>query len=253
MAVYVTSILYMTDALSAYTLHKKSIHATHILYITCITYGCGSIRHIYITHDRCACHILYNAYNDCRYHVYCICNGFACQVYGTYDDCRYHVYCIYNGFACQVYGTYDDCMYHVYCIYNAFVCQVYGTYDDCMYHVYCIYITALHARYMVHMMIVGTMYIVYITALHARYMVHMMIVHAPRDKVAQWIRCLDYLATHTSLSPIRRGFVPGFVNYKKGALDSQLQVIKFSSCLPMVGGSLRVLRLIPPLKLVAMI
>jgi hypothetical protein len=52
---------------------------------------------------------------------------------------------------------------------------------------------------------------------------------------------LDYLTTHTSLSPIRRGFVPGFVNYKKGALDSQLQMIKFTSCLPMVGGSLRVL------------
>jgi hypothetical protein len=30
-------------------------------------------------------------------------------------------------------------------------------------------------------------------------------------------------------------------------------VIKFTSCLPMVGGSLRVLRLPPPLKLVAMI
>jgi len=30
-------------------------------------------------------------------------------------------------------------------------------------------------------------------------------------------------------------------------------VIKFTSCLPMVGGSLRVLRLLPPLKLVAMI
>jgi hypothetical protein len=27
---------------------------------------------------------------------------------------------------------------------------------------------------------------------------------------------LDYLITHTSLSPIRRGFAPGFVNYKKG-------------------------------------
>jgi len=26
---------------------------------------------------------------------------------------------------------------------------------------------------------------------------------------------LDYLTTHTSLSPIRRGFEPGFVNYKK--------------------------------------
>ena len=41
--------------------------------------------------------------------------------------------------------------------------------------------------------------------------------------------------------------------YKKGALDSQPQVIKFTSCLPMVGGSLQVLRLLPPLKLVAMI
>jgi len=27
---------------------------------------------------------------------------------------------------------------------------------------------------------------------------------------------LDYLATHTSLSPIRHGFAPGFVNYEKG-------------------------------------
>jgi hypothetical protein len=29
---------------------------------------------------------------------------------------------------------------------------------------------------------------------------------------------LDYLTTHTILSPIRRGFAPGFLNYKKGAL-----------------------------------
>jgi len=36
-------------------------------------------------------------------------------------------------------------------------------------------------------------------------------------------------------------------------LDSQPQVIKLKSCLPMVSGSLRVLRLLPPLKLVAMI
>jgi hypothetical protein len=34
-------------------------------------------------------------------------------------------------------------------------------------------------------------------------------------------------------------------------LDSQSQVIKFTRCLSMVGGSLRVLRLLPPLKLVA--
>jgi hypothetical protein len=27
---------------------------------------------------------------------------------------------------------------------------------------------------------------------------------------------LDYLTIHTSLSPIRRGFATGFVNYKKG-------------------------------------
>jgi hypothetical protein len=27
---------------------------------------------------------------------------------------------------------------------------------------------------------------------------------------------LDYLTTQTSLSPIRRGFAPGFVNYQKG-------------------------------------
>jgi hypothetical protein len=29
------------------------------------------------------------------------------------------------------------------------------------------------------------------------------------------------------------GFASGFVNYKKGALDSQPQVIKFTSCLPL--------------------
>jgi hypothetical protein len=71
-------------------------------------------------------------------------------------------------------------------------------------------------------------------------------------RVAQWVRSLD-LTAHTSLSPIRRGFAPIFVNYKKGALDSLPLVIKFASCLPRVGGSLRVLRLPPPLKLVAMI
>jgi hypothetical protein len=71
-------------------------------------------------------------------------------------------------------------------------------------------------------------------------------------RVAQLVRSLD-LTTHTRLSPIRRGFAPSFVNYKKGALDSQPQAIQFTSCLPRVGGSLRVLRLPPPLKLVAMI
>jgi hypothetical protein len=34
--------------------------------------------------------------------------------------------------------------------------------------------------------------------------------------VAQWVRQLDFPTTHTSLSPIRRGFVPTFVNYKNG-------------------------------------
>ena len=34
-------------------------------------------------------------------------------------------------------------------------------------------------------------------------------------RVAQWVTSLD-LTTHTNLSPIRRGLMPGFVNYKKG-------------------------------------
>ena len=37
---------------------------------------------------------------------------------------------------------------------------------------------------------------------------------------------MDYLTTHTSLSPIWRRFAPRFVNYKKGALDSHSHVIK---------------------------
>jgi hypothetical protein len=44
-----------------------------------------------------------------------------------------------------------------------------------------------------------------------------------------------------------------FVNYKKGALDLQPQVIKFTNCLPMVGGSLGVLWVLPSLKLVTTI
>ena len=35
-------------------------------------------------------------------------------------------------------------------------------------------------------------------------------------RVAQWVRSLD-LMTHTSLSPIWRGFAPAFVNYKPEA------------------------------------
>jgi hypothetical protein len=38
---------------------------------------------------------------------------------------------------------------------------------------------------------------------------------SPGARVAQWVRSLD-LTTHTSLSPIRHGFAPSFVNYKKG-------------------------------------
>jgi len=51
----------------------------------------------------------------------------------------------------------------------------------------------------------------------------------PRARAAQWVMSLNP-TTRTSLSPIRRGFAPGFVNYKKGVLDSQSQVIKFTSC-----------------------
>ena len=69
------------------------------------------------------------------------------------------------------------------------------------------------------------------------------------NEFGSWI----YLRTHISLSPIRHGFAPGFVNYKKGALDSQPQVIKLTSYLPMVDGSLWELRLLPQLKLVTMI
>jgi hypothetical protein len=36
-------------------------------------------------------------------------------------------------------------------------------------------------------------------------------------QVAQWVRSLD-LTAHISLSPIRCGFAPSFVNYKKGCI-----------------------------------
>jgi hypothetical protein len=36
------------------------------------------------------------------------------------------------------------------------------------------------------------------------------------------------MTTHTSLSPIRRGFVPGFVNYKKGCTRLAAVSDKFS-------------------------
>ena len=34
--------------------------------------------------------------------------------------------------------------------------------------------------------------------------------------MGQCVKYLDYQIIHTILSPIRRGFAPGFVNYKKG-------------------------------------
>jgi len=49
------------------------------------------------------------------------------------------------------------------------------------------------------------------------------------------------------------GSRPALYITKKGALASQPQVIKFTSYLPMIGGSLGVFQLLPPLKLVAMI
>jgi hypothetical protein len=58
-----------------------------------------------------------------------------------------------------------------------------------------------------------------------------------------------YLTTHTSLSPIWRGFVPGFVNYKKGCIRLAAASDKVYQLL----GSLWILWLLPSLKLVAMI
>jgi hypothetical protein len=70
--------------------------------------------------------------------------------------------------------------------------------------------------------------------------------------VAQWVRLLD-LIPHTSLSPIWRGFTPGFVNYKKGCTrfaatsDKVYQLLAHGRWFSPV-----TLRLPPPLKLVTM-
>ena len=83
--------------------------------------------------------------------------------------------------------------------------------------------------------------------LRCTYMVNVFLQIHLWARVAQRVRSLD-LTTHTSLSPIRRGFVPSFVNYKKGctrlaaASDKVYQLLAHGS-----------LRLPPPLKLVAMI
>ena len=42
---------------------------------------------------------------------------------------------------------------------------------------------------------------------------------------------MDYLTTHTSLSPIRRGFAPGFVNYKLEAQWAEPVSLTFHSAL----------------------
>ena len=49
--------------------------------------------------------------------------------------------------------------------------------------------------------------------------------------MAERVRQLDYLTTHTSLSPIRRGFVPGFVNYKLEAQWAEPVSLTFHSAL----------------------
>ena len=52
--------------------------------------------------------------------------------------------------------------------------------------------------------------------------------------MVQWVRSLD-LTAHTSLSPIWRRFAQP-CKLQKGSLDSQPQVIKFTSCLPRAQG-----------------
>ena len=57
-----------------------------------------------------------------------------------------------------------------------------------------------------------------------------------KARVAQWVRSLD-LTAHTSLSPIRRGFAPSFVIYKKGCTRLAAVSDKVYICLPRVGGT----------------
>jgi hypothetical protein len=59
-----------------------------------------------------------------------------------------------------------------------------------------------------------------------------------RARVAQWVGL-----PNNSYKPITN------TAWVRARLDSQPQVIKFTSCLPTVGGSRRVLRLLPPLNL----
>ena len=72
----------------------------------------------------------------------------------------------------------------------------------------------------------------------------------PYIRGCHWISLLDHLVK----DQVRFWYqCPFSIVWKKDALNSHPQVIKFTSCLPRVGGSLRVLRLPPPLKVVAMI
>jgi hypothetical protein len=50
------------------------------------------------------------------------------------------------------------------------------------------------------------------------------------------IEAPDYLATRTSLSPIWRGFAPGFVNYKKGCTGLTAVSDKVYQLLPNYNG-----------------
>ena len=79
-----------------------------------------------------------------------------------------------------------------------------------------------------------------------------------------YIRFTYFMFYLVKVSPIARVTSQAYHQYgvascpawkitKEDALDTQPQGIKLTRCLPMVGGSLRVLRLLPPLKLVAMI
>jgi hypothetical protein len=67
------------------------------------------------------------------------------------------------------------------------------------------------------------------------------------NELGRWIQLIQAYHQYDG------GSRPALQITKKGVLDPQPQVIKFTSCLPMVGGSLRVPRLLPPLNLVTMI
>ena len=69
------------------------------------------------------------------------------------------------------------------------------------------------------------------------------------NELGSWITYQLIQAYH----PYGVGSRHGCANDKKGAFDSQSQVKKYTSCLPMVGGSLQVLKLLPSLNLVAKI